>query len=109
MKQRLTYIMLAGSLVVVPLSFTTGCAVTRGQQSVGEYTSDKTITAKVKTALLKDPAVKGRQVNVTTYEGVVQLSGFVDSAAAKERAGEIARATRGVQTVHNDLLLPTGR
>jgi osmotically-inducible protein OsmY len=109
MRRQFAYLILAGSLALVPLSFTTGCAVTRGDQSVGQYSSDKAVTARVKTALLADPLVKGTQVNVTTYQGVVQLSGFVQSAAARDRAGEIARETKGVQNVHNDLILPTGR
>ena len=98
------------SLIAAPASFVvTGCAVMRHQETAGEYASDSKITTKVKTDLYKDKLVKGSQVSVTTMNGVVQLSGFVDSQQAKERAGEIARSISGVTDVHNDLITPTGR
>jgi osmotically-inducible protein OsmY len=109
MKRTIASLFLTVAVGVMPLVWSTGCAVTSGRESAGQYTDDKAITAKVKTALLRDPNVKSTQVNVTTYRGVVQLSGFVDSAFAKERAGELARQVKGVMEVHNDLVLPTGR
>ena len=101
--------MLLASLAAVPVVFTTGCAVTQGRESAGRYVDDKTITAKVKTDLYKDPTVKGTQVNVTTFQGTVQLSGFVENQAQKDRAGEIAQQVKGVQSVRNDLVVQTGR
>ena len=108
MKKQIRYVILAAALACVPLLHT-GCAVTRGQQSAGTYIDDKTITAKVKTELLKDSTVKGTDVDVTTFNGAVQLSGFVESQEQKDRAGELARQTKGVQQVHNNLIVQTGR
>jgi hyperosmotically inducible protein len=108
MKTQIRYVILAAALACVPLLHT-GCAVTRGQQSAGTYIDDKTITAKVKTALLRDSTVKGTDVDVTTFNGAVQLSGFVESQEQKDRAGELARQVSGVQQVHNSLIVQTGR
>jgi osmotically-inducible protein OsmY len=109
MKKTITYGIILVGLVTVPLTFTTGCAVTRGQESAGQYVDDKTLTAKVKTALAKDPIVKAMDVNVTTFQREVQLSGYVDNQEQKTRAGEIAQSISGVSTVHNDLVVKTGR
>ena len=109
MKKSIACLILTTVLGAAPLVWTTGCAVTSGRESAGQYADDKGITAKVKTALVRDSNVKASQVNVTTFRGVVQLSGFVDSAFAKERAGTLARQVPGVVDVHNDLVLPTGR
>jgi hyperosmotically inducible periplasmic protein len=109
MKKTITYGLLLAGLVALPVAFTTGCAVTRGQESAGQYVDDKTITAKVKTALAKDPIVKAMDVNVTTFQREVQLSGYVDTQEQKSRAGELAQTIEGVKTVHNDLVVKTGR
>ena len=109
MKRTIASVFLTIAVGVMPMVWSTGCAVTSGRESAGQYTDDKSITAKVKTALARDPNVKSTQVNVTTFRGVVQLSGFVDSSFAKERAGQLARQVNGVVDVHNDLVLPTGR
>lgn len=85
------------------------CTSTRTQQSAGEYTSDAAITAKVKAALLAAKDVSAADVNVETFRGTVQLSGFVDSQAQAARAVEVARGVEGVQSVRNDLRLKTGR
>lgn len=87
----------------------TGCAVTSGRESIGQYTDDKALTAKVKTALARDSVVKAHQVNVTTFRGSVQLSGFVDAQEQKDRATEIVRSIEGVNELHNDLVVATGR
>jgi hyperosmotically inducible periplasmic protein len=109
MKIKIAGWLFAAALAAVPLSMMTGCAVTSGRETVGQYTDDKAITAKVKTALAKDSVVKAHQVNVTTFQGVVQLSGFVDSQAQKDRATEIVRNMEGVKELHNDLVVATGR
>lgn len=109
MKKQIITALILASLAGVPAALTTGCAVARHQETAKEYGQDTEITAKIKTNLYKDPDVKGSEVSVTTMNGVVQLSGFVDSERAKERAGEIARSTAGVLDVHNDLITPTGR
>jgi osmotically-inducible protein OsmY len=109
MKRIITCLMLTSSLMSVPILFNTGCAVTSGRESAGNYTKDKEIIAKIKAKMYKDPMVKGTQVEVQCLNGEVQLSGFVDSQDAKQRAGDIAQSTAGVLGVHNNLLLPTGR
>jgi hypothetical protein len=87
----------------------TGCAVTSGRESAGEYVDDKTLGTKIKTALTRDPTVKAHQVNVTAFRGAVQLSGFVDSQEQKDRATEIIKNMEGVKELHNDLVVATGR
>jgi len=109
MKRKIAYVTLMAGLAFMPLAFTTGCAVTQGRETAGSYAQDKKIQARIKAALYKDPVVKGTQVEVQSLNGVVQLSGFVDSPEAKDRAGQIASSTPGVVQVHNNLLLPTGR
>ena len=83
----------------------TGCAGDRYSRSTGTYIDDKAVEAKVKSDLLADETVKGLAVNVEVNNGRVQLSGFVDSLAQKNRAAEIARNVRGVQYVKNDLVV----
>ncbi|HVU18264.1 MAG TPA: BON domain-containing protein [Candidatus Didemnitutus sp.] len=80
-----------------------GCAATRTRESSGEYVDDSAITTKVKAAFVKDDAVKARSINVQTFKGVVQLSGFVDTPYQKQRAGEIASGIAGVRSVENNL------
>jgi osmotically-inducible protein OsmY len=82
-----------------------GCATQSEPQSPGAYMDDSWITTKVKTAILNEPSLKVMQINVETYKGVVQLSGFVDNAASQAKAVEIARSVQGVTSVKNDLRL----
>jgi osmotically-inducible protein OsmY len=82
-----------------------GCASTQKSSSTGEYVDDSVITTKVKTAILGDPELKVFQINVETFKGEVQLSGFVDSAQAVTKAGEVARNVKGVTKVKNDLIV----
>jgi hyperosmotically inducible periplasmic protein len=84
-----------------------GCASTATRESTGEYIDDSTITAKLKTAFATDPTVSALAVHVKTYKGTVQLSGFVNSQAEKDKAAEIARGVRGVQAVTNSLIVKT--
>lgn len=109
MKTKVACLVLLAGLNALPLVLTTGCAVTSGRESAGEYTDDKATTARVKTALARDPIVKANQVNVTTFRGIVQLSGFVETQAQKDRATDVARAIKGVRELRNDLVVPTGR
>ena len=81
------------------------CAGTSKQESTGEYLDDSLITTKVKAAILAEPSLKVTQINVETYKGVVQLSGFVDSADAARKAVEVARSVKGVTDVKNDTRL----
>ena len=82
-----------------------GCATQSEPQSPGAYMDDSWITTKVKTAILNEPSLKVMQINVETYKGAVQLSGFVDNAASQAKAVEIARSVQGVTSVKNDLRL----
>jgi osmotically-inducible protein OsmY len=79
------------------------CAPTATRQSTGAFIDDTAITTKVKAEFAKDPVVKATQVKVDTYNGVVQLSGFVDSQQSASRAAELARSVPGVSAVRNDL------
>ncbi len=108
MKKKLAYLMVA-AVLGMPAALTTGCAVARHQETAGNYARDKEIAARIKAAMYADPVVKGTEVKVASLNGVVQLSGFVDSQAAKDRAAQIASQTPGVVKVYNNLLLPTGR
>jgi len=80
-----------------------GCAGNRTRASTGEYVDDSVISAKVKTALHADEDVSGFQVNVETFKGMVQLSGFVDTPAQAQEAEQIARRVQGVQEVRNNI------
>ena len=102
---KLITLLALGSAAV--LSLPMGCAGTATRQSTGEYVDDAATTAKVKTALIRDEIVKARQVEVETFRGNVQLSGFVDSAEHKARAVEIARAVEGVTQVTDNMTVKT--
>ncbi len=82
-----------------------GCAGGATYESTGEYLDDSVLTTKVKTSILGDSRLKLLQINVETFKGVVQLSGFVDSASAAARAVELARTVKGVKTVNNSLIV----
>jgi hyperosmotically inducible periplasmic protein len=77
-------------------------------KTAGERMDDTKITARVKTELADNDAVKARQINVETHAGIVQLSGFVDSSAAKDAAATAARNVPGVMQVKNDLIVKEG-
>ena len=82
-----------------------GCASTSKQESVGEYVDDSVITAGVKAAILNEPTLKVSEINVETFKGVVQLSGFVSSADSVATASSVARSVKGVKSVKNDIRL----
>jgi osmotically-inducible protein OsmY len=84
-----------------------GCAGGTTHESTGEYLDDSVLTTKVNTSILGDSRLKLLQINVETFKGVVQLSGFVDSAAAAARAVELARKVPGVKSVNNSLIVKT--
>ena len=89
-------------LLMLIVSFA-ACASTSRQESTGEYVDDSVITTKVKSLLAADDFLKSFEISVETYKGVVQLSGFVDTQIAVNRAGEIARGVQGVSSVKNNL------
>ncbi|MFK3739469.1 BON domain-containing protein [Massilia sp. TN1-12] len=81
------------------------CAPTATREGTGEYVDDSVITTKVKAAFAADSTVKATQVNVETFKGTVQLSGFVDSRESAQKAVELARGVKGVKSVKNDLVI----
>ncbi|ACM19102.1 phospholipid-binding BON domain protein [Geotalea daltonii FRC-32] len=82
-----------------------GCASHQKNETAGQYFDDSVITTKVKSAILGDPALKVMQIAVETYQGKVQLSGFVDSPQSVKRAGEVASSVEGVREVKNNLIV----
>jgi hyperosmotically inducible periplasmic protein len=97
------YLALSLGLPFAVLTGATGCAGDRYQRSTGEYIDDKTLTARVQNALADHPDYKFTDVNVTTYRGVVQLSGFVNTAEHKQRAKAIAERVQGVKSIENNI------
>ena len=100
-KHRILSFLICIGLIAVFL----GCASTRTQEGTGEYIDDSAITAKVKAEILNDSTLKVFQINVETFKGEVQLSGFVDTAEKVKKAGEIARGVKGVKSVKNSLIV----
>jgi osmotically-inducible protein OsmY len=82
-----------------------GCASTAKHEGTGEYVDDTVITGKVKTAIFNEPTLKSAEINVETFKGVVQLSGFVSSRDAETTAVAVARKVAGVKSVKNDMRL----
>ena len=90
------------ALVMLMVAFA-ACASTSKQESTGEYVDDSVITTKVKSLLAADDFLKSFEISVETYKGAVQLSGFVDSQKAIDKAVEITRSVKGVKSVKNNL------
>ena len=101
MKKRNRFVAYFG-FVMLMVAFM-ACDSTSKQESTGEYVDDSVITTKVKALLAEDDFLKSFQISVETYKGSVQLSGFVDSQKAVDKAGEIARGVKGVKSVKNNL------
>ena len=97
----ITILALAGGVA----SLSSGCAGTATRASTGEFIDDRTITTKVKAAMVKDPLVKALDVNVDTFKATVQLSGFVDIPEQKSRAEQIAAGIVGVAGVQNNITI----
>ena len=96
--QRLATMLFAASLLAV-----TGCASTSNSEGTGQYIDDTVITTKVKAAIFNEPTIKVSEINVETYKGAVQLSGFVADPGDAAKAVEIARGVKGVTSVKNDV------
>ena len=94
----LSAVFLAATLVSV-----TGCS--SAPRDTGQYLEDSDVTTKVKAAIYNDPQVKDNEINISTFKGVVQLSGFVRSQADVDRAVELTRGVSGVKGVTNDMRL----
>ncbi len=97
---------LRNSLMIVVLAASAAaCSAISGRETPSEYVDDATITTKVKAAIFDDPSLKVLQVNVETFQNVVQLSGFVDSTQSENRAVELARNVSGVRSVKDDIIV----
>jgi len=94
---------LSALFLAVTLMSVVGCASTPKQAGTGEYIDDSVITSKVKAAILNEPTLKVAEINVETFKGIVQLSGFVSSPAAANEAIAVARGVAGVKSVKNDM------
>ncbi|MGV3344380.1 BON domain-containing protein [Enterobacteriaceae bacterium LUAb1] len=95
---------LSGIITAAIIALTlTACAPTRTQEGTGGYIDDTVITTKVKTKLLGDSALKSGEINVETFKGKVQLSGFVSSSAMAARATQLTRTVSGVKSVINTM------
>lgn len=95
----------AAIAAAVLLTAATGCAVSRGQQSVGGYVDDAGITTLVKSRMLEDKQVAGTSISVETLNGTVMLSGFAKNATEKVAAERIARGVKGVTSVKNEITI----
>jgi osmotically-inducible protein OsmY len=92
-------------LVLILMATFAACASTPKQEGTGEYVDDSVITTKVKSLLAADDFLKSFQISVETRKGIVQLSGFVDSQNAVNKAGQITRDVKGVKSVKNNLIM----
>lgn len=91
--------------VAMLLALIVGCASTESSSGTGEYIDDTVITTKVKAAIFNEPNLKSSEINVETYKGVVQLSGFVNSQEDIDTAVKVTREVKGVKSVNNDMEL----
>lgn len=102
---RLSYRFAVLLFPLVLVSFLSACGPTSTQEGTGEYVDDTVITSKVKQAIFSDDSLKSAEINVETFKGVVQLSGFVNSQDDINRAVSIAGTVQGVKSVRNDMRL----
>lgn len=96
---------LSALMAAITLTVLAGCASTTTQESAGQYVEDTVITTKTKAIIFNDPSLKSAEINVETFKGRVQLSGFVSSQADINRAVMLARDVGGVVEVKNDMRL----
>jgi hyperosmotically inducible protein len=90
-------------VLLIVLASAWGCGSTSTKEGTGEYVDDSVITTKVKSAILNDSSLKVNEINVETFKGVVQLSGFVRSQTDIDKAVQVARGIAGVKSVKNDM------
>ena len=100
---KIRHSLIAAAIAATLLTAATGCAVSRGQESSGQYVDDSVITASVKTRMLDDERVAGTSITVETLKGTVMLSGFAKNEAEKVAAESIARGVDGVKAVKNEI------
>jgi osmotically-inducible protein OsmY len=100
-----SYVIIRFLLVLMMIAAFLACASTPQQSSTGEVVDDSVITTKIKSMLAADEFLKSFQISVETRKGIVELSGFVDSQKAKDKAGQVARSVEGVKSVQNALIV----
>ncbi len=98
-----TYQLLASLVATATLLTASGCAVTRGQETVGAYIDDAAITSTIKARFMENKQVDAAAISVETLKGTVMLSGFAKNQTEKATAGDIARAVKGVTQVKNEI------
>ncbi len=96
---------IAAFFAAVVLATAMGCAATSKSEGTAGYVDDTVITTKTKAAIFNEPTLKSAEINVETFKGVVQLSGFVGSQADINKAVSLTRAVGGVTSVKNDMRL----
>jgi osmotically-inducible protein OsmY len=99
------HLIIRSLLLLMLITTFAACASSRTHESTGEYVDDSVITTKVKALIAEDDFVKSFQISVETFKGTVQLSGFVNSQRAVNKAGEIAWTVKGVKSVKNNLIV----
>lgn len=99
------HIALSAAMTAVVLLTATGCAVTRGQETVGAYVDDSVITTQIKARFVDSPVVGAAAISVETLNGTVMLSGFAKSSAEKAEAERIAKDVNGVKAVKNEIAI----
>lgn len=99
------YKLIVSALIACGALAQTGCAITSGQSSTGQYVDDSTITARVKKRFAEDPEVAATRISVETLKGTVQLSGFATSEGERQRAAQLARSVPDVREVRNDVIV----
>jgi osmotically-inducible protein OsmY len=95
--------LLAATVTALALVTMTGCAVTRGQETIGAYVDDATITTRIKARFVENQQVDASSISVETLNGTVMLSGFAKNATERTMAGDIARGVNGVKAVKNEI------
>ena len=95
--------LLAMTVTALALVTVTGCAVTRGQETIGAYVDDSTITARIKARFVENQQVDAVAISVETLNGTVMLSGLAKNATERTMAGDIARGVNGVKAVKNEI------
>ena len=98
-----TFARITSAIAIAAVAGMLGCASTSKSEGTGEYVDDAVITTKVKAAIFEQPNLKSAEINVETFKGVVQLSGFVSSSDSANTAVRTAQAVKGVTSVKNDM------
>lgn len=100
--RKLTFLF-ANIIIAIAVAATGGCASTKTSEGTGEYFDDSWITTRVKATILNEPTLKSSEINVETFKGEVQLSGFVSSEENIRKAVTLTKEVKGVKTVKNDM------